>query len=104
MTRKFACQSLGVMQGLARLDFEFVTDSVLNDFVERRGAIRGLPENGCSLVERKQSGVATGHEHHLSVNTAGCDPRIARKVTGCHRISSQSRTSGTKVRRKTWTR
>ena len=55
---QFARQSLSVLQGLGGLDLEFRADALLDDFVKRRGAVGGLPQDGGGLVQSEESGVA----------------------------------------------
>ena len=101
---QFPGQGLSIVQRLGRINFELLANSMLDDFVERRGAIRRLPQDGRRLIEGKEGGVTAGHDHHFAVETARRDPRIACNVKPAHPISSQTRESGTKVSRETGTR
>src|SRR5450631_909900 len=101
---EFPRHVLGIVQGLGGLDREFGADAVFDDFVEWGGAVGGLPQNCGRLVQRKECGVAARHDHHFAVETTRCDSRVACNVKPAHPISSQTRASGTKVRRDTGTR
>jgi hypothetical protein len=104
MAGQFAGQSFGVLQRLGGLDLELGADAALDDFVERRGAVGRLPQDGGRLVQSEERGIPAGHNHHFAVETAGRDPRIACHIKPAHPINSQTRASGTKVRRETGTR
>ena len=104
MAGQFSRHVLSILKGLGGLDLELGTDALLDDLVEWSGAVGGLPEDGGRLVQGEESGIARGHDHHLAIETAGCHSRIACHIKAAHPINSQTRASGTKVRRKTGTR
>src|ERR1017187_8058490 len=61
-------------------------------------------DDGAYWVQGEQRGVPGRHDHHLAVQHAGGDLGCASYIKRTHAISSQTRASGTKVRRYTGTR
>src|SRR5580700_4666439 len=95
-------QRLGVPECFFGRHFELGTDAVLDDFIERRGAIGSLPENGRGWVQREQRRSLRGHDQHFFSQLAGRDSWTARDIEFLIRhcptpIISQTRASGTKV-------
>src|SRR5207245_10224045 len=101
---QFTRQIFRILQSGARIDFELRHNAALDNFFQGSRSVGGLPDDGGSLVQREERGVVTRHDHHLAIEDAGRQLGTARYVELAHPINSQTRASGTKVRRETGTR
>jgi len=104
MRREFASQGFGILQRGGGFHPVLGTNPTLDNFIERRGAVRSLPNDGGGLVEREKSRILAGHDHHFAVEVSRRYPRIARYIKPGHPIISHTRASGMKVSLETGTR
>src|ERR1019366_3665058 len=97
-------KALRIFHGFAGFHVKLSAHLALHDLLERGRAIGRLPGDGAYCVQGEQRGVPRRHDHHLAVQHAGGDLGCASYIKRTHAISSQTRASGTKVRRYTGTR
>src|SRR5579863_712107 len=104
MPGQIAGEALGILERSIGINLKLRADPGGDDLIERRAAVSSLPQNGRSAVQGEKRGVAARHDHHFAVETARGYPGISRHKELAHPINSQTRESGTKVRRDTGTR